>query len=182
MATKRYVDAVQRAFDEEISNLRQQQNSSQSQSFGAVAPPAVSDTNKERAYGSAPGAAPTSIAPLPSAPLSSAPPPSAPFPQAAAPTATRGVAPPAKKAAPTQAEMVAGLDVRVARLTQVRDWISEDGDIARLIDSVIGRQVSVSERRQARFSIILNVIFLFGGWALSLISTPAILGKLFNLH
>ena len=135
------------------------------------------DTDETVAYGSfaQPGAAPTRA-------RYGDEQPTAPAPQAAAPPSSRSAAPPAKKAGPTQAEMVAGLDVRLARLTQVRDWISEDGDIARLIDSVIGRQVSASERRQARFGVILNVIFLLGGWALSLISTPAILGKLFNIH
>src|SRR6185437_2023684 len=82
----------------------------------------------------------------------------------AAPPAPAQAAPPASASAPsapprfgaipqpvpTQMQIVAGLDQRVARLMQVRDWISEDGDIARLIDTVIGRQVQSSEKRQSR--------------------------------
>lgn len=77
--------------------------------------------------------------------------------------------------APTPAarEIVEQIDHRIERLEQVRDWIDEDEHLAHLIDSVIGKQVRASERRQARFNVLLNVIFLLAGWLLSLAGTPA---------
>jgi hypothetical protein len=181
MADKPYAQTIQRALNDEIAALLAQQPTREegAERRRAAAPPAP------------PAAAP--------APASSAPPPlseSAPAPAPVAPgsaadeeTFSRvygGVAapvpqaPPAPSAAaplPKQQTTVASLDQRITRLIQVRDWIQEDGDIARLIDTVIGRQVRSSERRQARFAIVLNVIFLLAGWLLSLVATP---GHLFG--
>lgn len=165
MANKRYVDVVQRALDEEIAQLQRQQAPTAPQQAQSASPPlptfgAAAPDTQDRFRG------PPTGAPLP---------PSAPAPG-------YGGAPPAAKQAarPTQAEMVAGLDQRVTRLIQVRDWISEDGDIARLIDSVIGRQIRASEQRQARFGVFLNAVFLIAGWALSLVGTPAALAGLLH--
>jgi hypothetical protein len=79
-------------------------------------------------------------------------------------------------------EIIQALNERIFRLGQVRDWIEEDTHLAHLIDSVIGRQVLLSERRQARFNTALNGVFLILGWMLSLVGTPATLAMYLTKH
>jgi hypothetical protein len=66
------------------------------------------------------------------------------------------------------------------RLERVRDWIDEDQELARLIDSVIGRQAKRAERRQHRMNLVYTRIFLVAGWFLSLVSTPTTLATLLH--
>jgi len=88
-----------------------------------------------------------------------------------------GVGRPCTPIPPAQ-EIVMALDARIGRLEQLCDWIDEDEHLARFIDSVIGHQVRAAERRQARLSAGLNVLFMIAGWLLSLIGTPANLAQI----
>lgn len=80
---------------------------------------------------------------------------------------------PTKGTSSTGQDIVSAIDARIGRLEQVRDWIDEDDELAGLIDSVIARRIRESERRQARFNVALNAVFLIAGWLLSLVGTPA---------
>lgn len=192
MADKQYAQTIERALNAEIAALVAQQ------------PSVESAKRRERTPVAPPAPAPAPIAPAQAAPGASGPPPSpAPsmddeqreidealqreeaYGSASAPAPQRAVAPPPAPASaaaplPTTHATVANLDQRIGRLMQVRDWIQEDGDIARLIDTVIGKQVQSSERRQARLTVVLNVIFLLAGWALSLVASPDHLRTLFH--
>jgi hypothetical protein len=88
---------------------------------------------------------------------------------------TKGAAP---GASPAARDIVGAIDARIERLAQVRDWIDEDDELAGLIDSVIARRIRDSERRQARFNVALNAVFLLAGWLLSLVGTPTALTTL----
>jgi hypothetical protein len=97
-----------------------------------------------------------------------------------APAPSYGVAspPPASAAPPTSqaaGQIVAQLDERIGRLTQVRDWVADDAELAHLIDATIGQQVRASERRQARLSVVLTIVSLIAGWLISLLGSPATL-------
>jgi hypothetical protein len=72
------------------------------------------------------------------------------------------------------------LDTRILRLETVRDWIKADKEFAQVVDAAIAQRVRKSEARQFRLNIVLNVIFLLAGWALSLLITPNMLGNLFG--
>lgn len=87
----------------------------------------------------------------------------------------KGAAP---AASPAAQDIVGAIDARIERLAQVRDWIDEDDELAGLIDSVIARRIRESERRQARFNVVLNAVFLIMGWLLSLVGTPSALTTL----
>jgi hypothetical protein len=195
MADKHYAQAIQRALDEEIAGLVGQAPAKKEERAPARSRQAPEPVPQTAVGGSPPPPPLEDIAPpQPQGWATPAPGGSAgeyaapPAPAQAAPAASASApaAPPrfgaAPQPVPTQTQIVAGLDQRVARLMQVRDWISEDGDIARLIDTVIGRQVQSSEKRQARFSIILNVIFLGAGWALSVVASPTVLSNIFQHH
>lgn len=73
---------------------------------------------------------------------------------------------------PPVQHIVTLLDIRLERLEYIRNWIEEDEELAHLIDSIMSKQVKASERRQLRINIMLNIIFLFAGWGLSLVGTP----------
>lgn len=184
MAAKHYAQTVQRALDDEIAQLLAQKK----EAVPVPVPPTAGPFAPQSAPGGYDGAlADEEVDALPKRTRGEPPPPPAPGafapPPAQAAPAPATAAPPrfgAAPAMPTQGEIVAGLDQRVSRLMQVRDWIQQDGDIARLLDTVIGNQVRSSERRQARMNIILNVIFLVAGWALSVIATPSAITALFH--
>lgn len=183
MAEKQYAQTIQRALDDEIAALLTTQEREEAPRArrsapprGAASPlpppappppseiesldelPTLSDSAPPRQQQAFGGAAPGAYAP---------------------PTAVRAPAP-AAAPLPDQHTTLVNLDQRIGRLIQVRDWIQEDGDIARLIDTVIGKQVQSSERRQARLSVALNVIFLLAGWVLSLIAAPTAIGHIFG--
>lgn len=187
MAAKRYAPAVQDALADAIEALRRQQPAAPSRT---AAPSQTAAPGADRAVPT--GAPPPVISPAPSygAVSPSAPPYAAPgsvqhapgsvplSPPSAAPSAG-GFAAPAS-AAPPPVSNLALLNERIARLSQVRDWLSSDPDLERLVDGVIGQQVRVSERRQVRLGLVFNIVFLLAGWGLSLIGTPAALGGLLH--
>lgn len=180
MATKRYAEVMERAIDAEIAALINTEGQAPMPKRFAPTGPAPVPPPASRAPGSAypiPQAGPpTGSASANSAPAAPAPlPPTMPAPSAAP---SYGAAPPM----PPPATIVAGIDQRVARLMQVREWISEDGDIARLLDSVIGNQVRTSERRQVRINLAFNVLFLLAGWALSIFASPQAMSALLGHH
>lgn len=74
-------------------------------------------------------------------------------------------------------DLIDALDDRIERLLQVRHWLDEDNEMARLLDSVIKQRVHISERRQTIINMALNTIFLIAGWGLSAFFTPSTLGK-----
>lgn len=176
MADKQYAQTIQRALNDQIASLLAQETVLERQAVKEES------ADRKRAAPPVPTIAPSQVAPPP-APASEAPPPYAqPAPGSAYGQASPAPAPPpappqrAASPLPDARTTVGNLDQRIARLMQVRDWIQEDGDIARLIDTVIGKQVRSSEQRQARLAIILNIVFLLAGWALSLIASPERLG------
>jgi hypothetical protein len=184
MATKHYAQTVQRALDDEIAQLLAQKKTATPEPVPPTGAPAPGFPAPQPAPGTFDGtladAAPKRAAsgppPAPPSGALAPPPPQSTAPAPAAAPPRFGAAP----AMPTQDQIVAGLDQRLMRLMQVRDWIQQDGDIARLLDTVIGNQVRKSERRQARFNIILNVIFLVAGWALSVIASPSAIAAFFH--
>lgn len=178
MATKRYAGMMERAIDAEIAALidvEKQAAPLKSMAPGGPAPvPPPASRAPGTAYPMPQAGPPTGSAYADSAPAAPMP---APMP---APSAA-----PSYGAAPTMpppATIVASIDQRVARLTQVREWISEDGDIARLLDTVIGNQVRTSERRQVRINLAFNVLFLLVGWALSIFASPQAMSALLGHH
>lgn len=167
MPTKNFAQDMQIALDQEIAALRSQQSTSSP----AYSPDRDGEqfrggyTPETRVAGKLPPAAPQASA-------SSG--------YAAAPGSV--AAPPAPmRVMPDQGVIVANLGDRIQRLQQVRTWIGEDVALAHLIDTVIGQQVKTSEQRQARFSLILNIIFLIAGWLLSLFTGPGIAGMLHHI-
>ncbi|MBA3826075.1 MAG: hypothetical protein H0X24_19520 [Ktedonobacterales bacterium] len=188
MADKQYAQTIQQALDAEIASLVAQQQPASGGRSGAPPPPAAEEvvTDQSGYYQDRPAPQPITPPASQAAPGGSAPnekarkeaygstaaPPPPPAP-ARAPAPASVAAP-----LPSTHTTLANLDQRIVRLMQVRDWIQEDGDIARLIDTVIGKQVQSSERRQARLAVALNVIFLVAGWALSLVASPGLFSHL----
>lgn len=81
------------------------------------------------------------------------------------------------------------IDQRISRLQDLRDWIEEDPDLGRLIDSMIGARIHAAEereqklahiaqRRQRVLSIVGACVTLIAGWLLSLVGNPATVGRL----
>jgi hypothetical protein len=172
MATKRYAEVMERAIDDEIAALVAVERAAQQRNHLPIAAPAP-------AYPMPQAAPPTGGAKKESPPAAAAPAPPPPMmPAPAAPSPSYGAAP----TMPTPEKITAGIDQRVSRLMQIREWISEDSDIARLLDTVIGNQVRASERRQVRINIAFNVLFLLIGWALSIFASPQAMSALLHLH
>lgn len=184
MAKGRYAQALEDSLQDEISLLHIAQR--QQSSLAAQSQQAVGGAS----FGAPQAAASQMPAPAPEAEEAedervlrdaapgSAPPPAAFRPMPAAPPPPRVAA---KGAPPAVQHMVETLDERIGRLNNIREWLQQDDDLARLIDGIIGKQVRASERRQARLSVVLNVVFLLAGWGLSLISTPSsALGHIFG--
>jgi hypothetical protein len=73
----------------------------------------------------------------------------------------------------TLAAMDADLGLQIQRLNQIRSWVSEDPDFSHLVDSIIGKQVKASERRQQIYSVIFGAASLIAGWLLSAFTSPA---------
>jgi hypothetical protein len=67
-------------------------------------------------------------------------------------------------------EAVVALDQRIARLEEVRDWMSEDRGIASLIENVIEQQAKGARRRHRVISTLVVIIALASGWILALLS------------
>jgi hypothetical protein len=189
MAKGRYAQALEDSLQDEISQLQvvqiqQQAAQGQQQAVGdaeygaaGAAPEAEKVAKKAAEVGeeAAKESADRSDVVLRGVPATVPPPMAQPSP--ASPPLS--VAAPARSAAPqgaptaTTQGMVETLDQRIDRLNNIRTWLQQDDDLARLIDGIIGKQVRASERRQARLSVVLNVVFLLAGWGLSLISTPS---------
>jgi hypothetical protein len=69
------------------------------------------------------------------------------------------------------------LDERLARLTQIRDWLRDDR-LQSMVDDVIGQQVRASERRQVKYSVVIGIASLVAGWLLSAVSPISLAGLL----
>jgi hypothetical protein len=72
---------------------------------------------------------------------------------------------------------LASLDERIARLTQIREWLGDD-TLRVMVDDVIGQQVKSAARRQVTYSFVIGVISLVVGWLLSAVSPVATLTNL----
>jgi hypothetical protein len=74
---------------------------------------------------------------------------------------------------------LASLDERIARLTQMREWLQDDA-LRVMVDDAIGRQVKLIARRQVAFSFTVGVTSLIVGWLLSAVSPVATLTNLLH--
>jgi hypothetical protein len=165
MAATTYIPDLEKSIEREIERLRSQRGQAPSQS------PA-------------------------SAPATASAPPMPPSPQAApAPAPTRGGAWTAPGAPlPTASAPVAGgppadmqaLSRQIDRLQQLRAWMTDDPAFGRLVDSVVGRQVTAAERRQKAYALGLTVassgVSLIAGWLLSALNPGTALAHLFLLR
>lgn len=184
MPKKHYAGDVQQAIAAEIAQLRAQQSAAPAQPSPLPARAkqgnfASQPSDERSAFGSlgdvaAPDGAYSQSSPATFSRRGVAPPPPPAEASAPAAAAPPSYAPPAPGAAslPTTNAILTSLDQRINRLEQVRAWIGEDGEMARFLDTVIGQQVKSSERRQARLAVVLNIIFLIAGWALSYFLSP----------
>jgi hypothetical protein len=68
------------------------------------------------------------------------------------------------------------LDIILARLGQVKEWLQQDSRLLPLVDDYIGAQVRAMEQRQTRQNVGLAVATTIGeallGWSVSLLGTP----------
>lgn len=69
------------------------------------------------------------------------------------------------------------LDLFVARLRQLKDWLQQDPRLLPLVDDYIGVQVRAMEKRQTwqniNLAVATTLIGVLLGWASSLLGTPA---------
>jgi hypothetical protein len=86
--------------------------------------------------------------------------------------ATTGRAPAPLPPPPSDLE---ALDLRIARLGQIREWLQQDARLRDMVDDAIRHQVLASERRQKTLSVVLSVASLGVGWLLSPINPLAVM-------
>jgi hypothetical protein len=71
------------------------------------------------------------------------------------------------------------LDLFVARLKQLKEWLQQDPRLLPVVDDYIGGQVYKMEQRQSRrnwwLAVTTTVAGAVLGWAISLLGTPATL-------
>ncbi len=79
-----------------------------------------------------------------------------------------------------QTAAIALLDTRTQRLSDIKQWITEDSDLLPLIARVVGDIESKYMRRNLIINILLSTIFLLAGWLLSIVATPTNLVHLFG--
>ncbi len=159
MAATTYIPDLEKSIEREIERLRSQRGHTAGQP-SASAPPLPPSPQAAPAPAPARGGAWTA--------------PGAPLPTASAPVAG---GPPAD---------IQALSRHIDRLQQLRAWMTDDPEFGRLVDSVIGKQVTAAERRQKAYALGLTVassgVSLVAGWLLSALNPGTALAHLFLLR
>jgi DNA-binding protein H-NS len=69
---------------------------------------------------------------------------------------------------------------QVEFLEELQWRVQENPEILRFVDSVVGNQVKLTEKRQSRLALVYAILSLIAGWLLSLLGTPENIAHLFS--
>ena len=72
-----------------------------------------------------------------------------------------------------QTPSIDALSAQIERLQTLQSWMKEDPTIVGPVGRAVGAETGQSFRKNLLWSVILGVIFLFAGWLLSIVATPA---------